>query len=549
MRIVVILVIAWLIALAFGEAERQAIENPTILSIDLDGLTRPTEIDGPLRNLVIGGNARKALRLDFHGTGRTLALELTLRVRGTTPEIVRFDQQIVMLDRCSTTTTRKRDCVFRVELGTSDQSVNIVSMERSSISNITTRLLKSNRPAATGNLPILTVFALLALIGPIFWRLSLPACQCVILILGASWILAADWRLGFAVFLMLGAFYVAVRQQIANPGSGGVFRIGLMGAIGALVFVKGVIPHAAALFASPGNLLMIPLGFSYFIIRIVDLLFKAHARQISELSLREYLAYMLFAPTLAAGPVMTLPQFQQGFENFTSLESRSVGLMRAFVGLAKKLLADTFMLRVLAPALANDYPGGGPAVLAVQLGFVLYVYLDFSGYSDIAIGTARWWGWRLPENFNAPLLRSNMREFWRNWHMSMTQWVSRHVFMQAGMELRRGPIWMQTYLPVLTTMTVIGLWHGLNAVWVLWALHHALGIFLGDWGRRLIPISVLDGEPTKPPSARNVLPPLRYAFGVVFVWYWVALSHSFTLSNNPGEALKNYVAAASLGLL
>jgi alginate O-acetyltransferase complex protein AlgI len=417
------------------------------------------------------------------------------------------------------------------------------------IQSVSGVLLVAKREAQTGKIPVIAL-GLLALFGPLFWFRSAKFSYLAVCAVASAWMILVDFRFFLLTMVGLVSFYATLQALQRRERKGFWFLTVLFGAITVLLLVKTVMPLAASFFANPGALFLLPLGFSYFMIRIIDLAFKVYARQIDRLNLLEYLAYMTFPPTLAAGPVMSLPQFRNGRGVFSSLEDRTEGLIRICIGVGKKLAADTLLFFVISPGTNGDFfgPSNGD-VPVVLLANVAFVFLDFSAYSDIAIGVARWWGWKVPENFNWPLVRRNMREFWQHWHMSLTQWVTRHVFVQASMEVRRSPNWMQLVLPTFATMLTIGLWHGLELVWVLWAAHHTGGILLGDrvvrWG------SSEQGARTLS-SVRSMIGTrwtngLITGFGITFVWCWVALGAAFTTTSSAHEALDNYIGFLSMG--
>ena len=157
------------------------------------------------------------------------------------------------------------------------------------------------------------------------------------------------------------------------------------------------------------------------------------------------------------------------------------------------------------------------------LGQSLYIYLDFTGYTDLALGTGRALGWRLPENFNLPLIRSNLQRYWQSWHMTLSNWVMRRVYFPAYME-SRSPI-----LAAVCAMLTIGVWHQPNFGWIAWALHHGIGL-----GATIKFLSVAFSE--RAPLARAYATALgRIAIplmGWTFTMMWVALGMSYTLFDN-----------------
>jgi alginate O-acetyltransferase complex protein AlgI len=114
--------------------------------------------------------------------------------------------------------------------------------------------------------------------------------------------------------------------------------------------------------------------------------------------------------------------------------------------------------------------------------YSLRIYFDFSGYTDIAIGVARLLGVRLPENFASPYLKPNLSQFWNSWHMTLTQWFRSYFFNPLTRAMRSSPQLLPSFLMILvaqiSTMVLIGLWHGVTAGFVLWGLWHGAGLFI-----------------------------------------------------------------------
>ena len=250
----------------------------------------------------------------------------------------------------------------------------------------------------------------------------------------------------------------------------------------------------AELFANPGGLaLAMPLGISYFVIRVLDTQLRWYRGDLVDVSLREFLAYVLFPATVAAGPIATLPGFRKGWLGPVSLSEIGPPIRRILQGIAKKIvLVQIFlggMLFGIGPVAFDPGlmiqvlwdPMGVTSGRILMLPFLmlLYSYLDFSAYSDIAIGFSRLLGVRMVENFNWPILASDLQEYWRRWHMSLSGWCQRNIFMPATLATRN------QFVPAYLTMLAVGLWHAFALPWFLWALHHATGlIVLSKWRHR-----------------------------------------------------------------
>jgi D-alanyl-lipoteichoic acid acyltransferase DltB (MBOAT superfamily) len=152
------------------------------------------------------------------------------------------------------------------------------------------------------------------------------------------------------------------------------------------------------------------------------------------------------------------------------------------LGLFKKFaVADALAMIALNSANALQVRSAGWAWVLLYA-FAFQIYFDFSGYTDIAIGLGRLLGIKLPENFNQPYLKPNLTQFWNNWHMTLTQWFRAYYFNPLTRALRAGkkPISIPIIILItqLTTMVLIGLWHGVSVNFVAWGLWHGFGLFV-----------------------------------------------------------------------
>jgi alginate O-acetyltransferase complex protein AlgI len=226
------------------------------------------------------------------------------------------------------------------------------------------------------------------------------------------------------------------------------------------------------------------LGFSYIAFRLIHTIRDRQSGRLPAVSLEEYATYVIFFPSLTAGPIDRIERFLGDLRRpfLLSSEDLIIGGKRLFTGLFKKF--------VLADALALIALNGTNAWQVRTAGWtwvLLYAYsfqilLDFSGYTDIAIGLGHLLGFKLPENFQTPYRKSNLTQFWNNWHMTLTQWFRAYFFNPVTRWLRSMkkpfPIPAIIFLTQITTMVLIGLWHGVTANFVLWGLWHGLGLFI-----------------------------------------------------------------------
>jgi D-alanyl-lipoteichoic acid acyltransferase DltB (MBOAT superfamily) len=272
-----------------------------------------------------------------------------------------------------------------------------------------------------------------------------------------------------AILFMVGLF-VLLKWPPATTALAGAWR-GLTGQDVAL--------------AAPSDLAW--LGFSYVAFRIIHTLRDRQTGILPDLTLSSYMTYILFAPAIVAGPIDRAERFAGDYRALPGLRPLDagrwgVGLWRIGEGLFKKFVIADFLAAGLSltPALAEST--ANPAALWLLLvGYGLRLYFDFGGYTDIAIGLGILFGIRLPENFSRPYTRTNLTAFWQSWHMTLSNWARFYVFTPLSRSLlRRKPRPSPTLIVLLahvSTMAVIGLWHGITWTFLIWGLWHAAGLF------------------------------------------------------------------------
>jgi alginate O-acetyltransferase complex protein AlgI len=272
------------------------------------------------------------------------------------------------------------------------------------------------------------------------------------------------------------------------------------------------------------------LGFSYVAFRLIHTLRDRQSGRLPAVNLREYLTYVVFFPAITAGPIDRIERFLKDLRQLPTRDTADLGEggRRLLVGmLAKFVLADTLALFAINGANAGQVQGAGWLWLMVYA-FSLQIYFDFSGYTSIAIGLGRLMGFRLPENFNSPYLKPNLTQFWNNWHITLTMWFRAYFFNPVTRALRGGsrpaPAVLVMLLTQLSTMVLIGLWHGVSWNFVAWGAWHGLGLFLQNRYSEFIRLKVLT-RPLSPTGQKlmNSLGALLTFHFVTLGWVWFAL--------------------------
>jgi D-alanyl-lipoteichoic acid acyltransferase DltB (MBOAT superfamily) len=270
------------------------------------------------------------------------------------------------------------------------------------------------------------------------------------------------------------------------------------------------------------------LGFSYLSFRLIHILRDRAAGRLPQVSLREFVTYAVFFPAYTAGPIDRLERFVKDERQPFKLDAEAIlaGGSRIAVGVLKKfVLADS--LAILALNATNAAQTASPLWMWVLVyAYAWRLYLDFSGYSDIAIGLGRFFGIKLPENFDRPYLKPNLTLFWNSWHITLAQWFRAYVFNPLTRALRARPLPPAAIILTtqLVTMVLIGLWHGVTWNFVIWGAWHGAGLFIhnrwADFMKRRG--AFLSARPRLAQAARVGGILLTFHF-VALGWVWFAL--------------------------
>lgn len=221
--------------------------------------------------------------------------------------------------------------------------------------------------------------------------------------------------------------------------------------------------------------IVLPLGISFFTFQQVSFLLDSYRGETGECSLLEYTVFVTFFPQLVAGPIVLhhelLPQIQKKENHRLDQEWLAKGLMIFSVGLFKKvILADTLGKAVTWGFGMVDALSSMEAWI-VMLSYTFQIYLDFSGYCDMALGIGKMFHIDLPMNFNSPYKAFSIVEFWKRWHITLTRFLRQYIYFPLGGS-RKGEL--RTYGNILLVFLASGLWHGANWTFILWGLLHGI---------------------------------------------------------------------------
>ncbi len=226
----------------------------------------------------------------------------------------------------------------------------------------------------------------------------------------------------------------------------------------------------------------LPVGISFFTFESMSYVIDVYRKELkAHPSYLEYLGFVAFFPHLVAGPIVRprdlLPQL--GSRARFSPAEASEGMFLVAVGLLKKVaIGDYLALNLIDRVWDAPLQYSALEVYAAIVGYATQIYCDFSGYTDIAIGSALLLGVRMPANFNAPYKALGIQDFWRRWHISLSTWLRDYLYISLGGN-RRGP--RRTYLNLMLTMLLGGLWHGAAWTFVVWGGIHGAALAVDRW--------------------------------------------------------------------
>ena len=556
-RVLSILIILALSAAAFSffEVDRQPEIKATVsISDSANGLVEKA-LDWPLddeQHIFVSGENPKHLRIEIEPNGYNLVGALSFSHANSGVNLLIIGQGArERRVRCKLPKDIKQAvcrATIRVEKGSQiTLLLNSDNTKKATLSNLEIAFSTAKRHIEADHSRLVLIFILLALLGPLIAYLGrYQTVQSLFLIsLGLAWLIYVSPQ-GAAVFFGFLSFgymlLIGLQNQEAKSANKLVWIIALI--ILCLLFFKFGAPLILSAFSNPGGLsLALPIGISYLAIRLIDLCLSAYSKALKDMNFIRYCTFMVLPHTLLAGPIFTYENFNKSQNGTYSILDFSAGAGRISLGLVKKLIADLYVLPLVATNMGIFILGNEELsysqLWTMLLANVLYIYLDFSAYCDLAIGAGRTANIRVPENFNLPLLKSGILDYWRNWHMTLSNWVMRRVYF---------PVFISTRSPYVSTfacMLAIGLWHTPNLSWAAWAVHHSTAMYLQQ---KLV-------EKLKSNSRWQILNEYKsfrwglYCFGVFFVWVWVALGQTFTLFTDTSGAFSLYLRALGLSYL
>lgn len=274
--------------------------------------------------------------------------------------------------------------------------------------------------------------------------------------------------------------YMLIEQCRGRSLCKGIMFLGVIVNIGILIYFKYMdffIGNINTIFKTDLDFLHIalPLGISFFTFQQISFIIDAYKGEIPKYSFLYYASFVAFFPQLVAGPIVThnemVPQFLDEKKKKVNTDNLAKGIYIFVLGLAKKILLADIFGDVVTYGFTTLHQLSSVTAFLVMLSYTFQIYFDFSGYCDMAVGIGKMMNIDLPINFNSPYKALTIIEFWDRWHITLTRFFTKYVYIPLGGS-RKGKI--RTYVNVLIVFLLSGLWHGASWNFVFWGFCHGM---------------------------------------------------------------------------
>ena len=324
----------------------------------------------------------------------------------------------------------------------------------------------------------------------------LPARLRWVLLLAASYLFYASWRIEYLALIITSTTidYLAgmgivhttdatVRKRYLTLSI--LSNLGILFAFKYWGFFSATVNEALGL-AIPNADLVLPIGISFYTFQSMSYTIDVYRGQVKvERNFGRFALYIAFFPQLVAGPIerakRLLPQLRQHVQ--FEYHAATSGMRLIAWGFFKKVVIADRLGQLVDAVYGAPQTASSLALLLATVFFAFQIYCDFSGYSDIAIGCARFLGVRLMPNFRQPYFATSLREFWQRWHISLSTWFRDYLYIPLGGNRGSHLHWGRN---ILLVFVVSGLWHGANWTFVLWGAIHGVGLILERIAKRAL---------------------------------------------------------------
>jgi len=316
-------------------------------------------------------------------------------------------------------------------------------------------------------------------------------------LIGASLFFYGWWNASYLIIILASIFFnfvvgILLRENTLLSGTAkkAVLIFGIsanLALLGYFKYMNFFLENLNDLLGTSFSYLQIalPLGISFFTFQQITYLVDSYKKVIKEHSFLNYMLFVTFFPQLIAGPIVhhkeMLPQFASKHNWIKNHRNIAMGLFIFSIGLFKKvMIADRF-----ATWASKGFDTAESLNMleawVTSLSYTFQLYFDFSGYTDMAIGAALLFNIKLPINFDSPYKATNIQDFWRRWHMTLTRFLKDYLYIPLGGN-RRGEV--RTYLNILTVFLLAGIWHGAGWTFIFWGFLHGVALIVHRVWRR-----------------------------------------------------------------
>lgn len=326
---------------------------------------------------------------------------------------------------------------------------------------------------------------------PFYWFI-LPRNYRSLFLLAASIYFMSLFSIKFVVFFVINVLLVYIAGTFMSKGEKQgklILKLVLFGLIGSLcVFkyshivldsifhigskLKDVEMHSSSL-----SQIAMPLGTSYIIFRLIHYIVETYRKTFPKHTFWDVALYVFFFPTFIAGPVDRFQRFLPQTEAKKSFDPSDInyGLFRIISGIIRKFIIADNLLPVIMPVLTSAQESNWIVVVLSIYGLAIWVYMDFAGYTDMAIGVSRLFGYKIMENFNNPFLKKNIALLWRNWHISVYSYIRDYFFYPFfGYHASQ----LKIYIGIFLTMIIFMLWHEGSLPFLILGIYYGSGLVI-----------------------------------------------------------------------
>lgn len=289
-----------------------------------------------------------------------------------------------------------------------------------------------------------------------------------------------DWHFCFLMLLLTTIAYVTARQL-----NGKYRKISIIIGVSTPIVILGIFKYLNFFLDSFSVAfgieklcslnIILPVGISFYTFQSMSYTLDVYRDKIKAANFIDVALYVSFFPQLVAGPIVKaqdfLPQLKE--KRRITLKGLEIGLQIFVMGMFKKIVLADRLSVFVDDVFATPAAFSSLTVILAIIAYALQIYFDFSGYSDMAIGSAKCLGYDIQRNFNLPYISKNPTEFWKRWHISLSTWLQEYLYIPLGGN-RKGT--RRTYINLMLTMLIGGLWHGANWTFVIWGALHGMAL-------------------------------------------------------------------------